>query len=251
MNETEVNRFLKGFIRKHRATLDRVSYSQSQTLELALAVSTSQHYALSGYQVAPLNPKGNTFVVKTSTRGHPANVSRFVVSRGSSTFEIHMNLLVRSAHDKGIYCVDLGVVPEGLVPVKKTGPKWICLSNEKLISFAESKKLVIYPMLIAQFIGIVHEVTPRFLQRPHLGGFLHAGHFPPTLVCLGYFSGTSRAIVEGLRSRGIRLQVIPDFDTRLALLRRGDRESPFNDFRSRRPSRASPRLTPQPRVRAV
>jgi hypothetical protein len=143
-----------------------------------------------------------------------------------------MNLLVRSAHDDGIYCVDLAVTREGEVPTSTQPPKWICLTNDDLITFAEAKKLVIYPMLIAQFIGIVHEISPQFLGNPSLSGLTRSGHFPPTLVCLGYYSGTSQAIVSSLYRRGIRLQIVPDFDTRLAQLRRGDQTSPFNTYRS-------------------
>jgi hypothetical protein len=231
VDTTEVNRFLRMFARRHRVILARIAYSQTQTLELALAVAAAQHYALSGFSVTTVNPRGNVFVVKTSTRGHPANFSRFLVEKGGTISEIHMNLMVSSAHDEGTYCVDLAVCHEGIVPRSSGGPKWERLPNNELVAFAEAKKLVVYPMLIAQFIGIVHEIMPSFLSGPNVDAFLAWGHFPPTLVSLGYFSGNSLKIVGAFRSRGIAIQVLDNFDVRLAQLRGGTRQSPFDEYR--------------------
>ena len=140
--------------------------------------------------------------------------------------ELHMNLMVRSAHDAGVYCVDVGIVEAGTIPAAKptgTGP-WLCLENQHLVTFAEVKKLVIYPMLLAQFLGIVHEIKPGFLTS-NCG--LKLPHISPMLIALGHFSGNAGIIVANYPHRGIHITVVENFDSRLAKVRGDLTSSPF------------------------
>lgn len=105
--------------------------------------------------------------------------------------------------------------------------KWICVENDSLITFAEVKRLVIYPMLLAQFVGIVHEIKPRFLRPPPLLGFDRYHHLPPALMALGHFSGNAAAIVRAYKGRGILICVAENFDVRIAAHRKGACQSPL------------------------
>jgi len=139
-----------------------------------------------------------------------------------------MNLLVRGVHDDGIYCVDVGIVDAGVVPEKiGRNKKWLCVPNKSLLSLVEAKRLVVYPMLLAQFVGIVHEIKPRFLRKPVPKGFSRDLQLPPTLIALGQFSGNSRVIVDSYPSRSISPCIAENFDVRLALHRRGSTQSPL------------------------
>ena len=139
-----------------------------------------------------------------------------------------MNLLVRGGRDAGIYCVDVGLTAPGAVPNKIERPRtWRCVENDSLLSFAEVKRLSIYPMLLAQFVGIVHEIKPRFLRRKKPSGFSATEHLPPTLVVLGRYSGNSREIVEGFDRRRLLIHVADNFDIRLAEHRRDEMVSPI------------------------
>ena len=51
-----------------------------------------------------------------------------------------MNCKVRSAHDEGIYCVDVAVVKCGHMPTSKK-VKWLCAENSILLTYAEGKKI--------------------------------------------------------------------------------------------------------------
>jgi hypothetical protein len=169
-----------------------------------------------------------TFVVKTGTRGHPARYSRIRVEKGGVTAELHMNLLMRGAHDEGVYCVDVGVVQPGVVPEKAGNKqKWVCVENEFLITFGEVKRLVVYPMLLAQFVGIVHEIKPDFLADPAPERFDRYRHLPPVLMALGHFSGNSAAIVRAYERRSIRLCIAENFDMRIAAHRKQTCASPL------------------------
>lgn len=231
MNVEEILLTIRLFLNQHRQTFYKISTNQSKALELALAVAVAEHYRSHGYEVAVLNPtkQPRHFTVKTSTRGYPWNFSRFILVCDGREFESHMNLMVRGAHDEGIYCVDVGVVTAGSVPRSTPSGDWVCVPNKALVTFAEVKKLVVYPMLLAQFVGIVHEILPWCIQQNRRAprGFFRDRHLLPTLASLGSFSGNSASIVSAYRSRGIRINIAEDFDMRLASVRGGHRSSPF------------------------
>lgn len=225
MDLAEVKAAIKRAIRAHRAAFQAVANDQAKLLELAAITGYAEHYRSHNYQVTIANPAGSRFFnIKTSTRGDPWNFSRFVAVQGDDAVELHMNLKVRSAHDQGIYCVDVGIVRAGQIPNSKPAALWECLDNRSLISFAEVKKLVVYPMLLAQFVGIVHEIKPKFLA---VARRRKSAHPPPTLIALGHFSGNSTSIVSSYRTRGIHLQIAENYDMRLARVRSNPNTSPF------------------------
>jgi hypothetical protein len=226
VNIVELEKAIRRVIHKHARAFRAIGSSQPKLLELASITGLAHHYKVNGYKITIDNPPGETdFVVKTSTRGYPWNFSRIVASNRRNKFELHMNVLVRSAHDKGIYCVDVGVVSANSVPSTKPRRRWQCVDNVDLLTFAESKKLVIYPMLLAQFIGIVHEIKPDYVR---MSGTFKGPHLPPVLISLGHFSGNSLAIIRSYRKRGIRVKVAENYDMRLARVRRGSAKSPFH-----------------------
>lgn len=232
MNSTAVEAFVKRLIRSYGSVFRQINNHQPALLELAVFLGTKEHYRSKDYQTAIVNPRAGGFVVKTKTQGHPSKYSYLKMSKDGCEFEAHMNVAVRSAHDKGIYCVDIAITKAGVLPRRvDTTNKWVCLSNQELVTFVETKKLPVYPMLLAQFVGIVHEIMPAFIGRRHIQRHADGDHFPPALVTLGRFSGNSEAIVDAYPKRGIRITVVTDYDTRLAVIRRGTTTSPFaKDF---------------------
>jgi hypothetical protein len=228
MDINAVKAALRQFTRDHRATFSLIGSRESQLLELAAIVGVELHYRSNGYSTAIRSPEGTgTFVVKTSTRGHPAKYSCVILEKDGEQNEAHMNLMVRGAHDEGIYCVDVGIVRAGVVPETASKAKWPCVPNESLLSFAEAKRLMVYPMLLAQFIGIVHEIKPEFLRAPSPTGFGRTTQLPPTLIALGHFSGNSAAIVNAFGRRSILICIAESFDIRLAAQRSGTTKSPL------------------------
>jgi hypothetical protein len=227
MNERALTKALEAFARRHRTTFETLGNRQTQLLELAAFAGVIQHYRSVGFRTHAVNPgAGSIFKVKLSTRGHPSDYSFVQCERDGEVVEIHSNVSVRGAHDAGIYCVDVAVVRPNTMPRSKTGPKWIALENRELITFCEVKKLVVYPMLLAQFVGIVHEIQPRFLGRRRRG-FGRRGHLPPTLIALGQLSGNSSVIIEGFGTRRFHLEVASSYDLRLARVRKDTSATPF------------------------
>jgi hypothetical protein len=190
-------------------------------------VGVVQHYRAYGYKTSIQNPTGTReFRVKLSTRGHPADYSHVVCERGASVFELHSNLSVLGGRDSGIYCVDVAVVNPGVVPTKKSKKGSDTLKNSDLISFAEAKKLVIYPMLLAQFVGIVHEIKPKFLRR-NKKYCLGDDHLHPALIALGNLTPNAKDILRSFDRRKYKIVVAENFDIRLSAAARGIDLSPF------------------------
>lgn len=224
MEIVELVESIRKVVADHIGALREIGESQTKLLELASVTGVVQHFAALGYDAQVSNPTGSTFRVKTSTRGFPWNFSYFTLQSGNEKIEVHMNLMVRSARDEGIYCVDVAVVKPGTILNPGKGQKWVCVENEALLSFAEAKKLVVYPMLLAHFIGIVHEVKPGYLSVSKEKVF---GLLPPVLITLGNFSGNSKAIVSNYPARDISVVIAENYDIRLARVRAGSFVSPF------------------------
>src|SRR5688572_23247926 len=116
MDVSAVAAAVKDFAKAHKTAFSTIASRESQLLELGAVVAVHEHYRSNDYQSMVAGAGGGTFIVKTSTRGHPARYSKIVVEKDGELAEIHMNLLVRGAHDEGVYCVDVGVVKPGVIP---------------------------------------------------------------------------------------------------------------------------------------
>lgn len=226
MDEEVIKRKLGQLIASYRTTFEKMVYRQSQLLELSALMLTAEHYKSKSYSVLAKNLIQNKFKVKTNARGYPRNFSFFECRKNNIVFEIHANLPVESYYkkDKGRYVVDVGVINSNLVLNNRID----FVENDQLFTFVEAKKIVIYPMLLAQFIGIVHEIKPKFLgsRRPY--NFKKSGHFDPALVAIGYLHATSIQIREGFKERHYKVNIIPVFDIEVSRLNMSDEyESPL------------------------
>ena len=227
MNAVSISDAIRLFARQHRTALDFLNARQTQLLEIGAMVGVVQHYRAYGYNTSIQNPTGaHEFRVKLSTRGHPADYSHVVCERGTTVCELHSNLSVFGGHDSGIFCVDVAIVNSGVVPTTKSKKPSQPLQNSDLISFAEAKKLVIYPMLLAQFLGIVHEVTPKFLKRDKKYR-LEDDHLHPALIALGSLTPNARDILRSFKRRKYKITIAELFDIRLSAAARGGNLSPF------------------------
>lgn len=229
MDVGEIKKSIKRVIKRHRNAFTVIGASQTKLLELGAITGLAEHYRARGYFPRVVNPKGKrSFVVKTSTRGFPWNFSKIVIETGESCIlcELHMNVMVHGAHGIGTYCVDVGIIASDSMPVERPKKEWKALPNEQLITFAEVKKLVVYPMLLAQFLGIVHEIKPAFLKGRES---IDAAHPSPVLIALGHYSANSLDIVNNYSERGISVTIAANYDGRLARVRAGRVASPFDD----------------------
>jgi hypothetical protein len=158
-------------------------------------------------------------------------------------FEIYHNQKVAGAWlhagkgtDIALFAVDIAVVRADSLPDLPKGhkrtdePYWV--ENEDVITFGEAKKLTAYPMLIAQFLGIVHEIKPEFLKV--VGSdisetFWDEKHPPPTLMTANHLTFGTKQVLRSFAERRIEIRVVEDVTGSpegilLWKLRGGDRE---------------------------
>jgi hypothetical protein len=224
MDVKAVSAALNRYINAHRTELARVPIIQSQLLELGALVLTAEHYKINGYEIRVSNLVDSKFRVKRTSGGKPWNFSWFVAARGRHRVEIHSNLPVAGFYGKdgARYVVDVAVCKPDFLPIKPDVRRaWRSADNEVLVTFVEAKKLTIYPMLLAQFIGIVHEVQPRFLAGRNAPMFAAGKHFNPTLVTTGPWAKSCEQIYAEFGPRKFRVTVVPNLDVVLAGLGSG------------------------------
>lgn len=215
MNLESLAEQLNGLLISATEVTVQVGDNATQLFEFGTLLAFAHYYVDRGFQVAPINlTNRNSFRVKTSPRGYPGNYSAIRVENpnDNSEFFIYQNLAVqgRRATDAH-FCLDVAILREAIPNVRPIG--WQFAANSQLISFAEAKFLKVYPMLVAHFIGIVHELMPDYLSgscNPP------SPHTAPILVSKGNLSENLRAIVDSFAGRGMTIRVENDFDRRLA-----------------------------------
>jgi len=223
VNVPSIQRELKAFIRRHGTSFDHLASAETQILEMSALSVAATHYERHGYGIEPKNLINGRFRVKLKS-GYKDNFSWYRVSRDGLAFQIHANLGVQSAYqfDTGIYVVDVAVVKDDCVANRGPGKRDEWISNGALVTFLEAKKLVAFPMLLAQFVGIVHEIKPRFLLGRRPRGFIAADHFDPSLITVGHLARTAGAIRRGFSDRRFRIRVVTNFDAKISWLSRHD-----------------------------
>jgi hypothetical protein len=211
---------VRALARRHKTTFETLVKKRSALLEYAALLLAVERYAAAGYTVATRNlVQGKLFRIKTTSSGYPWNFSWYEVRRDDVSFELLTNAKVAGDFaDSGTYVVDVAVIQAGSITEAKGQGKWFAgFSNGQLKTFVESKALAVYPMLLAQFVGIALEIKPAFVRGPRRPyGHIRDGHFDPTLVALGSFSANADKIVERYPTRGYLLNIVVRFDTEAA-----------------------------------
>jgi len=237
-NRALLSKKLNAYFRDHRQDLKDIANSVSHLFEAFCYVLVVQHYQSCGYAVKPKNLLKEKFRFRFSTNGNPWNYSYFEVIDDKSgedakisVCEIWHNQLVEGAwsisHAIGqkppLFAADVAIInPNSLPttappktrrrkgePVLEKPRRWV--SNNDLITFAEAKNLKAYPMLLAQFFGIVHEIKPKFLCPD--GATSNPIHPRPILFTNEHLSDGTISVIESLAGRGVLICVVPEVCT--------------------------------------
>lgn len=233
MKETERKKLAKqveNFLRRHDVPIKEIDSHSTNVFEAVCFVIFLRYYEEQGYRLEARNLLENVFRFRFTTAGYPWNYSYFVVlssKPGDDTilFEIYHNQKVVGAwigsEEKGekkpLFALDVAVVEPDSLPKlspghkRKNEPYWV--ENNQLITFAEAKKLKAYPMLLAQFLGIIHEIKPEFLQvenRQINQKFFNQKHPPPTLLTADRFSRGTDRVLQSFVDRKLEIRVVED-----------------------------------------
>lgn len=215
MPSSKLSRELVAALRAHRAAFTDVARRRSSLLELSAMMLAVQHYERIGYVAFPQNLNRGQFKAKWSAKGDPRAYSWWQVTRHETSFEIHLNAAVwdgRGGKD-ATFVVDVGVVIYAAFSRKDSEkPDLTGFENADLRTFIESKSLPIYPMLVAQFLGITAEILPWSRIGAVPPQFEQQGHFDPALVSRGQPSANTERLLDKLARDGLRIRIVPSFD---------------------------------------
>lgn len=227
----QVSQQITDFLKRHKSSLHEIVKHNTNVFEAFCFILFVQYYETAGYQLEPKNLLDGKFRFKYNTRGYPWNYSYFAAVSSESKegesqvlFEIRHNQQVSGAwveigEEDGIappmFALDVAVIKAESLPQLEQGQKrnnenyWV--DNAHLITFAEAKKLTAYPMLLAQFLGIVHEVKPEFLRsdsREITDTDSDDQHPHPILFTSNHLSSGTAKVLESFEARELRMMVV-------------------------------------------
>lgn len=232
INFSHLQQETEDFLISHKSSIQNVTKSHNHIFEVSCYVVIAQYYEHIGYQLQIKHSVNGKFRFRYSTNGYPWRYSYILVSNkhdGRPVFEIWHNQKVAGGwlssedeKDIPLFALDIAVIKPGGLPAnlnfetKGTGER-VWVKNDDLITFGEAKNLVGYPMLIAQFLGIVHEIKPSFVDEK-FGGvpreFYEHRHLPPSLLTSGNMLSGALKVIKSLKDRRIEILVIDNLASR-------------------------------------
>jgi hypothetical protein len=225
-NYLNLQRKVEHFIASHKSTIHNVSRNRNNIFEVSCYVLVAQYYEFIGYRLEIKNPIDGKFRFRYSTNGFPWRYSYLVgfsKMDDQPVFEIWHNQKVagfrfadEEENEIPLYATDIAIIkPRGLPAnlnfATKGKDERVWVKNADLITFGEVKNLVGYPMLIAQFLGVVHEIKPPFLHES-VGcipsDFYEQRHLPPLLLTSGKLLSGALMVKKSFEYRQIEIYVI-------------------------------------------
>lgn len=206
-DQNKIQKDLELFFKKDKAKITSFGARVNQTFEAFVFAQTIKWYKSQGWHVTIINPiskKGkNIFRLKFSTYGEPKNYSYALCQNPTSICQIRHQIRVTTKSQKkkpqkyANICCDVAVIDNINLDHYKT---YNAVPNNNLLSFGEAKHMSGYAELIANFIGLVHELLPNKLKRIRINNKNNI-HIPPFLYVSGILYSTAEGLSETISNR--------------------------------------------------
>lgn len=212
VDQAETKQRLATFFQAAKKDLHLFGETVNQTFEAHVFAALVAHYGKLGWDPKLMHPgkrADGTAVVrlKFNTRGKPKGYTYALCTKGGVSIQIRHQLRVSTAHRTGAerrspnICLDVAVI-ENLDLDRYTTDQPV--PNGDLLSFGEAKHMSAYAELVAQFLGIVHEMMPHCLQGKEPSQ-RYKEHPAPFLFVSGKFYPSAEGIRETIEARGLRV----------------------------------------------
>lgn len=208
---------LSQFFNQNRDNLGLFGRTVNQTFEAFVFAATAAWYREHGWGVEFVNPSSNDGQVKPlrlkfSTRGRPENYTYVICTKDGEVRQIRHQLRVAtSAHRNGNQrnanvCLDVAIIMPVDLALFDTDDY---VPNADLVTFAEAKHMSAFAELVANFIGLVHELQPSRLGPIRADSFKGDARRDPApfLYVSGILYRTAQGIVETIEQRGYDIDV--------------------------------------------
>jgi hypothetical protein len=194
----------ESFVASHGYFLRQNGPRISSLVEIAIYNSIVQFFKARGFQVRGenLGPK-SSFRYKLTAAGLTENYSYFVATKDDIAFHILHNMRMQSAHHDHLYFTgDVVVADESGATTQKlkNGRRHSFVAKEHLVTFAEVKHLNPFPEVLFNFMGLVLEFMPTFVNK--INTISKSGdRLCPVIAFTGAASDHSELIQQSLSER--------------------------------------------------
>ena len=191
---------LRSFFDNDRMIIKTNSERLCHFFELACYSRFVEYYRSQNFKLkCHLKNNENVFRFKATTQGKPNKYSYFRISQNASVtegesrkYDVRANMPVKSFFDNCKYTPDI------VVSLFSDDEDIKVIENQNLVTFCEVKYLKPHPEMLANFIGLLHEITPNLLSGPEICPGLHPA---PSLIASGRSSENVNDIVTGMLNR--------------------------------------------------
>jgi hypothetical protein len=204
------------FFQEKRPDLYAFGRTVNQVFEAFVFAAVATWYREQDWTIEFVHPKKHTgkhLRLKFNTRGRPSNYSFIRCSKGQVEVHIRHQIRVATAHYRIGQRFRANVVLDVAV-ITPADLEWMdtndYIPNENLISFGEAKHMSAFAELVANFVGLIHELQPqrlkkhRFKTRKQTVGAMHVS---PFLFVSGFLFPTAKGLRETILRRGYDIDI--------------------------------------------
>ena len=210
-----LNKKLRNFFKNRSKDLYAFGSTVNQVFEAFVFASVATWYRERGWRIEFVHPKrasGTQLRLKFSTRGRPENFSFVRCTKSDTEVHIRHQIRVATKHHMEGQRFRANIVLDVAVLI----PKDVALmssddhmDNCDLVSFGEAKHMSAFAELVANFIGLVHELQPTRLKRIRRGASqtTDGEHPSPFLFVSGFLFHTAHGLMETIKRRGYDIDI--------------------------------------------
>jgi hypothetical protein len=225
INNEKLKESLFTFFDGQRGNISNFGNTVNQTFEAFVFASLINHYKAKGWNVIlkNLTENNNKVKLKFNTRGKPGGYTYALCTNGDQSIQIRHGLRVATHFNRQEFehsaniVLDVSVIKDVDLSEYESND---ALPNESLITFGEAKHMSAFAELIANFIGLAHEIAPDVLaniRSPNPSNsvkYAQSDHPAPFLYVSGYLYPTAQGLLESIRDRGYSIDVY-DYQTEI------------------------------------
>jgi hypothetical protein len=203
------------FFEEKRPELYAFGRTVNQVFEAFVFASVATWYRERGWTIEFVHPRRHVskhLRLKFNTRGKPSNYSFIRCSKEQREVHIRHQIRVATSHYRvgqrfrANVVLDVAILEPAELDWMETNDY---IPNENLISFGEAKHMSAFAELVANFVGLIHELQPRRLKRHRFKTKkpLIPVHLSPFLFVSGFLFPTAQGLRETIIRRGYDIDI--------------------------------------------
>ena len=211
MDLEAVEKRLTKFFGDEKKSINDFGRTVNQTFEAFVFAQVINWYKTRKWNVSLISPKGyrNSVRLKFNTRGRPDAYTYVRCERNGTRIQIRHALRVatkshlRDQWPPANVVLDVAVIKDKNLSDFESDS---FVPNKALVTFGEAKHMSAFAELIANFLGLVHEMLPRKL-RTNSATAKRPVHPRPFLYVSGYLYRTAQGMRLTIKRRRLAVEI--------------------------------------------